>query len=370
MTRILTLLKVLRFVSLLAAGLAVWNSATVVYSAGAALGLVDPAALAGFRLYMASTQAFVTEIEQAIADGDHAYATALCDLAIRHGHELPPALRDRAQGTLLGRAYQSGRRAAKGFVFGSLDSGAEIAGSVASDLIGVGDLRDFSVQGFRYLSNDGYDPILLGLSAVGLGLTVSAYGSAGATVVPDAGLSVLKSAYRSRKLSAPLTAYLSKNVAKIVDTRLLKAEFTAAADEGALGLSRLRTAAVRSVDDTAARALIDDATVLGEISTKGGMRSSVAALSLAESPKELRKLQKVATHFGDGTHAVMKFLGRSILEVGAMLYAVASALAGLSLVIGAFVLKRLLKLVLWPLRRAGLAQSPALPVLLRIARFA
>lgn len=351
--RLLTaFLKVLRLASLLALGLAAWNAATSVYRTGMMFGLFDPAALAEYRLYAAPATTYVAEIEEAIAAGDHDYAVALYDLAARHGHALSPALRERAEGTWLGRAYLTGSRAAKGFVVGSLDSGAEIAGSVTSDLIGVGDLRDFSVQGYRYVAGDDYDPILLGLSAVGLGLTVSTPGTAGAAALPDAGLSVLKNAYRARKISSALTAYLMKNAKKLVDTRILKAELKAASDEGALGLARLQKVATRSVDGKVAQTLVDDATVLGTIGTKGGVRSSLAALAIADGPKDLRKLQRVATRFGDESHAVMKFLGRSILEIGTALYALASTLAALAIAIGAFLLRRLRRLALWPLRYA------------------
>lgn len=352
-------LKVLRLASLLALGLAVWNAATYVYRTGMVFGLIDPAALAEYRLYAAPASTYVAEIEEAIAAGDHDYAVALYDLAVRHGHALSPALRERAEGTWLGRAYLTGSRVAKGFVVGSLDSSAEIAGSVTSDLIGVGDLRDFSVQGYRYVAGDDYDPVLLGLSAVGLGLTVSTLGTAGAAAVPDAGLSVLKNAYRARKVSAPLTAYLTKNAATLVDTRILKAELTAAADEGALGLARLQKVAARSVDGKVAQTLADDAAVLGAIGTKGGVRSSLAALAIADGPKDLRKLERVAARFGTESHAVMKFLGRPILEIGAALYAIVAALASLML---ATVLT-LLRLTARMIARLALAGAPAsLPV--------
>ncbi|MBV2183148.1 MAG: hypothetical protein KUL88_01215 [Rhizobium sp.] len=358
-------LKVLRLASLLALGLAVWNAATAVYRSGMLLGLIDPAALAEYRLYATPTATYVAEIEQAIAAGDHDYATALYDMAVGHGHVLSPGLRERAEGTWLGRAYLTGSRATKGFVVGSLDSGAEIAGSVTSDLIGVGDLRDFSVQGYRYVAGDDYDPVLLGLSAVGLGLTVSTLGTAGAAAVPDAGLSVLKNAYRARKISVPLTAYLSKNAAKLVDMRILKAELTAVADEGALGLARLQKVAARSVDGKVAQTLVDDAAVLGAIGTKGGVRSSLAAIAIADGPKDLRKLERVTARFGDKSHAVMKFLGRSILEIGAALYAVVAALAGLMLATVLAVL-RLASRLFARFALGGVPASAPLPKIFRI----
>ena len=321
-------LKIVRFVSLLALGLAVWNAAAVVHRTGLMLGIIDPVSLAEYRLYAASSASFVSEIERAIADGDHDTAVSLYDLALRHGHPLPADLRERAEGTWFGRVLVTGSGVAKGFVFGSLDSGAEIAGSVTSDLIGVGDARDFSIQGLSYLKGEGYDPVLLGLSAVGIGLTVSTFGTAGASALPDTGLSVLKNAYRAGRISRPLRTYLAKNASGLVNTRILKAELAAAVDDGALGVWRLKTVAARSVDARLAASLADDAAVLGAIRARGGMRSALAALSIADGPKDLRKLQRVSAHFGDGTFAAMKFLGRGMLEVGTALYAIASAIAG------------------------------------------
>ena len=301
------------------------------YRTGVAYGFVDPVRLAEYRLYTADTHRFVTEIEQAIDSRDYAYAEQLYDLGLRYGHDLPPDLKERAQATFARRAYASSTRAVSGFVFGSVDSGEEIAGSVASDLIGVGDLRDFSVQGYNYMAGSDYDPLLLGLSTVGLGLSAATYGSAGMVAAPDAGLSLLKNAYRARKLSRPLTAYLRKSTAKLVNTGVLKTELKAAAGEGFSGIGRMRMAAAKSLDRQAAKSLIDDAGVLGDIGKTGGVKASMAALALADGPKDLRKLQRVSKAFGNESHAVLKFLGRAVLRIGYGLYTVLAGLASLAL---------------------------------------
>ena len=325
--------KLIRYLPLVAASLAIWELSLSAYRTGVAFGIVDPVRLAEYRLYAAGTGEFVDQIETAIEEQDYAYATAIYDLGLRYGHDLPPDLRERAEATWARRAYVSGSRAARGFVFGSVGSSAEIAGSLTSDLVGVGDLRDFSVQGFRYVAGRDYDPLLLGLSAAGIGLTAASYGSAGAAALPDTGISLIKNAYRTRKLSRPLTAYFSKTATRLVDGKVLKTELAAMADEGAVGVGRLEKAAAKVLDRKAARSLLDDAEVLTDIGRKGGMRSSVAALSLADGPKDLRKLQRVASHFGDESHAVFKFLGRSVLRVGYGLYAVLSALASLAIIL-------------------------------------
>jgi len=325
--------KLIRYLPLVVASLAIWELAQSAYRTGVAFGIVDPVRLAEYRLYAAGTGEFVDQIETAIAEQDYAYATALYDLGLRYGHDLPPDLRERAEANWAQRAYVYGSRGARGFVFGSVDSGAEIAGSLTSDLIGVGDLRDFSIQGFNYAAGRDYDPLLLGLSAVGIGLTAASYSTAGAAALPDAGMSLIKNAYRTRKLSRPMTAYFSKAANRVVDGKVLKTELAAMADEGAVGLGRLEKVAAKALDGKAARSLLDDAEVLTDIGRKGGMRSSVAALSLADGPKDLRKLQRAANHFGENSYVVFKFLGRSVLRVGYGLYAMLSALASLAMIL-------------------------------------
>ncbi|EHS49993.1 hypothetical protein PDO_2814 [Rhizobium sp. PDO1-076] len=350
MTHIYGLLRLARLAAFCLAGLAVWEAALPLYRSGVAFGLVDPVSLARYRLAFASTERFQQEIEAAIAADDYGYADSLYKLAIHEGHHLPMDLGERAEGTLLRRAFVTGSGVANGFVFGSIDSGSEIAGSVSSDLIGFGDLRDFSVQGLKLVGGGDYDPVLLTLSGVGLGLTAATYGTAGAAGVADAGLAVVKNVRRAGRMSRPFAAYLTKTAGQVIDTKLLRREIAAAADEGALGLSRARTIASRVVDPKAAGALVDDARVLGEIGTAGGPRAAVQALSLAEGPSDLRRLQRIGLHFGDSSTAVMKFLGRSLMTIGWDLYLLVAALAGLAASLALFGLRQVAKLLLFPFR--------------------
>ena len=337
------LLKLLGFLPMLCIAWALVEASQGIWRSSVALGLVDPARFAEYRLYTAGPNRFAEEIETAIADRDYAYASSLYRLATTYGHELPPDLKVRAEGTWAERTYASGARAAGGFLFGSLDSGEAIAGSVASDLVGVGDVRDFSVQGFNYLAGRDYDPLLLGISTLGLGLTVASYGSLGATAAPDAGLSLVKNAYRGGKLSRPLAAYFARSAGKVVNPAVLKAELKAVATDGLPTVRRLEGAAAKSVDRVAARSLMDDVAVLDDMRRTGGVRTSVAALSLADGPLDLRRLQRVSSHFGDGSHAVMKFFGRSVLRAG-------YAFAELIYAVAAFAGMLFLAFIRWPLR--------------------
>lgn len=353
------MLRLVGWLPVIVAGFALIHAAETIYRTGVAYGFVDPARLAEYRLYTASTQDYVREIEAAIEARDYAYAESLYRLGVSHGHQLPPDLAEAAQATWLRRAYASSTRAADGFVFGSVDSGEAIAGALASDLVGVGDVRDFSVQGFNYLAGRDYDPFLLGFSALGLGLTAATYSSLGLAATPDAGLSLVKNAYRTQKLSRPLAAYFKTSAAKLIDTKVLRTELAAVADDGLAGLGRLDGVASKSLNRVAAKSLLDDAAVLDDMRRSGGLGAPVAALALADGPKDLRKLQRVASRFGDSSHAVMKFLGKSVLRLGYAAAEIIQALISLAAMVMLSVIRlpfRLAARIL--LRRFGIAALP------------
>ncbi|MBP1850628.1 hypothetical protein [Rhizobium halophytocola] len=335
-------LRVFSLLPLVLLAISFGGAVETTYRTGVLLGLVDPARLAEYRLYFADTAAFNGEIEQAIGAGDYDYAESLYSLGVHYGHELSPDLGERARATPLRRMSAASAQVVKGFVFGSVDTGAEIGGTLASDLIGVGDVRDFSIHGYRYLSGGDYDPLLLGLSAAGIGLTAATYGTAGAASAADAGISLVKNAYKARRLSKPLTAYFSKLAGRAVNLGVMKAEFRAA--DQALSLpARVEKAAVKAVDRKALKTLGQEAEVLNGVRRQSGVRASVAALSIADGPKELRRLARVSARFGESGHAVLKFLGRSVLRITGLIVDLLKTLAW-------FVSTVLMALVRWPAR--------------------
>lgn len=343
---LLRMLRLIGWLPVVAVALALVQAGEGVYRSGVAYGFIDPTRLAEYRLYAASTARYEDEIRSAIAARDYAYAQSLYDLGVANGRELSPQLREAAEATWARRLYASGTRAAEGFVFGTVDSGEEIAGSLASDLIGVGDVRDFSVQGFNYMAGRDYDPFLLGFAAVGLGLTAASYTSFGLSAAPDAGISLLKNAYRGRKLSRPLAAYFEKSAMKVVDPAVLRRELQATTRTGLPDAAGLTRVAERSVDKVAARSLVDDLQVLDSMRKRGGLRSSMAALAVADGPKDLRKLERITQRFGETSYAVMKFLGKSAIRVGHVFVEIIQALVSLVLLIITTILR-------WPLKFVG-----------------
>jgi hypothetical protein len=87
-------------------------------------------------------------------------------------------------------------RCAEGVWTGRGDGLAGVGCAVASDLVVFGDVRDLTRQGLAWARGDGTDPVLIGLSAVGLVATFAPY--------VDAGGALLKAARRAGTLTDAL----------------------------------------------------------------------------------------------------------------------------------------------------------------------
>jgi hypothetical protein len=118
------------------------------------------------------------------------------------------------------------RQAVKGAWRGEGDTAVELGGAIAADLLVFGDVRDLVIQGGKALRGEPTDPLLIGLSTLGLALTV--------TPAADLGVAVLKFARRSGALGARLAGELlelSRRALRDGDAAPLRA---VAADVGAL----------------------------------------------------------------------------------------------------------------------------------------
>lgn len=90
---------------------------------------------------------------------------------------------------------------------GSTDEAPDVSlevlvGAIATDLFVVGDIRDLVIQGYRYASEGEADPVIVGLSAVGIATTLAPE--------IDWAPSVLKAARRAGALGERLSEWLVK----------------------------------------------------------------------------------------------------------------------------------------------------------------
>lgn len=250
------------------------------------------------------------ELDAAIAAGDADLAHAFVDLAAARGLPVAPDAREK----LADLDADSGGRALRdfgdGFASGRNDSGAALAGAIAADVSGYGDLRDLYGEGQKAVRGEPVDDLTVALATVGLGLSVVTWTSLGAALPARGGVSLLKGAEKAGRLSKPLAAALGATAARALDREALAATASAA---GRLDFTAARASAGAILRPTAVagfRALGEDTATL---TAKTGVRGTAEVLAVAEDGGQLGRAAAIATAKGSTSRAIFKVLGRGAL---------------------------------------------------------
>jgi hypothetical protein len=304
----------------------------------------DPAALASLRLAaVADPERIGAGVDAAVAAGDEDLARSFLALAEERNVPVSPERRASVAALAEGAPRRALTEAATGFVSGEGAGMAGLAGAVAGDLVGYGDLRDLWREGGRLARGEAYDPLLLGLATAGLALTGATIVSLGSSVPVHAGTTTLKLAARTGKLSRPLAARLTRSASAALDREAL-ALATAAA--GRLDLAALRQGAKGVLRPGALREIRSVGEQSARIQARLGARGTLQALAVAENADDLRRVARLSEGLGGRTRAVLALLGRGALVLGSGLLVV---LQGLWLGVAWFLAAALF------CRRAGMA---------------
>ncbi|HEX4410027.1 MAG TPA: hypothetical protein VH206_14740 [Xanthobacteraceae bacterium] len=225
------------------------------------------------------------EIRSALAAGDVDLARSFVELAADRDVPVDQALVDQTKQVTAQQATLTSRagRFIRGLWTGEPTDVESLAGTAVGDLFVFGDIRDAAREGTRYLSGAHYDPWILGLAGVGIGLTVATYASAGAAVPERLGLSVIKAAKRTGKLNPVLMVRAAREAVKV--------------EEGG-GLV----------------ALAENA---GKVESKAGAQAALDSLAVAEEPEDMARLARLSTVEGGKTRAIVKLLGRAAIILSA-----------------------------------------------------
>ena len=245
----------------------------------------DPVALADRQLaehFDAETAA--REIEAALAADEVDLAESFLALADERKVKVTNELRARVVEARSARAetIRLATRFGRGFAVGDADGFAGLAGAAAGDLSGYGDFRDLMREGVKFARGESPDKLMVALAGVGVAVTAGTYFSFGAAAPARAGLSVIKVAQRTRRISEGLIASFGR---------------------------AFRTG--RSGDVVAAAA------GLGRIESKAGARAAFEGLRHAENLKDVSRLERLASAKGRSTLAILKMLGRGAIVLGA-----------------------------------------------------
>lgn len=376
------LLKTYKKASQLAsAGILLFSAITFTYSNQfAALKLAlnwwDPFAISHYRLSALTTEQFAFEVQTALDEDDIAEAQNLVALATDYGHTLPPELIEKTEEGYLAATYRYTSGFVNGFAYGEVNSVQTLLGSLASDYVGYGDLRDISTEGTKFITGESYDAITLGVAAAGLSTSLVSMSSwtnpatapvALAAAQVDKGASLIKGAYKTRKLSRPLiekiTGISSKlinkpaltkaltspeplykipslskmtSAAKNIDyKKLFKGDFTDSEtllhEASPLDLAALGKRFDGVINTKAVKELDDLTSASGKLLSSAGVSTSMRALAYADDAKDLRKFAKLSDKFAEKTSSVIKLLGKNAIRLGKLLYLVISVLISVAI---------------------------------------
>jgi hypothetical protein len=221
------------------------------------------------------------EIRAALAADDVDLAQSFVALATDRAVPIDPALSTAVTDATAKHdtATNTAGRFVRGLWTGEPTDLASLAGTAVGDLFVFGDIRDATREGARYLTGQKYDPWILGLAGVGIGITAATYASLGAGAPERVGLSVIKAAKRTGRLNPALAVRAAREAVKV---------------EGAGGLVEL-------AENT------------GRIESKAGAQAALDGLAVAEEPADVSRLARLSAAKGGKTRAIVKLLGRGAI---------------------------------------------------------
>lgn len=280
----------------------------------------DPARLSDLALDKVFNADVATrEIAAALAADDIELAQSFVALSQDRGVMLDPALvaKVEAGATASAETARGIGHFARGLVTGEPDDLASLAGTAAGDLFVFGDARDAVREGIKLARGEEADQLILGLSCVGLVVTAGTYASLGAGTPARMGLSVIKAARKTGRIGKRFSGAMMHAVGDVVDGAALKQAFTRASVVRPLVAIR---AAREAVKIEKAGGLVDLVRDIGQVQTKAGTRAALDGLRLAEDPKDVTRLARLAAAKGGKTRAIMKVLGRGAIMLGTALF--------------------------------------------------
>ena len=258
------------------------------------------------------------EITAALDAGDLDLADSFVDLAAERGYALPTELTARiaAQHTAAASSLRNADHFARGLISGEPDDMVGLAGTALGDLFVFGDVRDAVREGVRLAEGDQVDEMVLGLACVGIAVTAGTYATLGVGAPARVGLSLVKAARKTGRLGAHMAGWITRSVRGVVDMAALRRALA----EASLSAPALAVRAARdAVKLDKAEGLVDAARDVGRIQAKAGAQAALDGLKVAEGPRDMSRLARLAEAKGTKMRAIIKLAGRAaIVLTGAM----------------------------------------------------
>lgn len=279
----------------------------------------DPAALADYAVARSFDATIAgREIDAALAADDADLALSFLDLAREHNVPIDPTLVEKVEraNAKLAVAARSFGSFARGLVTGEADDVSGFAGTALGDLFVLGDVRDAVREGARLATGGEADEAVLALACAGLAVTAGTYAMLGAAAPARVGLTLVKAARKTGRLGGAMAAWINRSLREMVDWTTLKGAVSARSLAQPAVAARTVREAVRVEKAQPLLRLVGD---VGRVQASAGTRAALDGLRLAEGPRDMSKLARLAAAKGGKIRAILKLVGRSaiVLALGA-----------------------------------------------------
>ena len=208
----------------------------------------------------------------------------------------------------LKRVVKNASDFAEGFVKGESENLSGIAGAVIADFTVVGDVRDLRREYQKHQEEKPVNELVVALSGMGIGLTAMTLGSLGATVPAKSGVSTIKLAVKSQRLTRRFQKQLLKLGRKVFDwpafTRAIKQDKS---------LNNMSRAIKTAYQPKAIKPLKVIATQVNTIRKSSSTADALMMLKYVENTDDLLHLEKVTLKHGVKTKGLFKLLGKSVI---------------------------------------------------------
>jgi hypothetical protein len=275
----------------------------------------DPAALADRKLVRSfNADVAAKEIEAALAANDPDLARSFLELACDRNVPVVPDLAAKVDEavTKANGALATAGNFTRGLIVGEPDDLVSLAGTALGDLFVFGDVRDAVREGSRLAQGQEADHLILGLAAVGIAVTAGTYASLGAGTPARMGLSLVKAARKTGRISSRMAESVTRSLRSVVDFSALRKVFSGASLTGAALVAR---AAREAVKVEKAEDLFRLARDVGHVQGKAGTRAALDGLKIADNPRQMARVAKLAEKQGGKTRATLKLLGRGAIAL-------------------------------------------------------
>jgi hypothetical protein len=259
------------------------------------------------------------EINAALEQGEFDNARMYLKLAKQHQFPIDTQRYTHiieTEDTRLARLTKNASKFANGFISGKSSSAAGIAGALGADFTVVGDVRDLHHEYKKLQKGEDVNKLIVALSGVGVGFTALTVGSLGTAAPAKSGISLIKLAAKTRRLSSRFQKQLLKLGKNVFDWKLFSRLVKEARQSKSItqGLKQIPRAARQAYHPKAVEPLKVIATQVNNVRKSTSVADTLHLLKYVETTDDLRHLEKVSLKYGTQTKGIMKLLGKGALR--------------------------------------------------------